>query len=85
MVKFCDLKKVFDLFGFDVNFFCVYNDIMDELFILCYWGIGMIFVNLILFLMLFILFKKKIICIFVSNIFIYKLLIFIYLIFVEIY
>lgn len=72
MAKPCDLKKALDLLGLDVNSPCAYNDIMDELSTLRYWGIGMIFVDLILFLMLSTPFKKNTICIFVSNTFIYK-------------
>uniref|UniRef100_A0A8W8KL38 Uncharacterized protein n=1 Tax=Magallana gigas TaxID=29159 RepID=A0A8W8KL38_MAGGI len=63
MAKSCDLKKALDLLGLDVNSPCAYNDIMDKLSTLCYWGIGMISVDLILFLMLSTPFKRPF-CIF---------------------
>lgn len=78
MAKPCDLKKALDLLGLDVNSPCAYNDIMDKLSTLCYWGIGMISVDLILFLMLSTPFKRPF-CIFVSNTFLYKSLTLTYL------
>nr|XP_034302994.1 uncharacterized protein LOC105320305 isoform X3 [Crassostrea gigas] len=65
MAKSCDLKKALDLLGLDVNSPCAYNDIMDKLSTLCYWGIGMISVDLILFLMLSTPFKRPF-CIFIA-------------------
>lgn len=52
IVKFCDLEKVFDLFGLDVIFFCINNDIKEKFISLCDWGIGVLVVNFIFFIMI---------------------------------
>lgn len=52
IVKFCDLEKVFDLFGLGVIFFCINNDIKEKFISLCYWGIGVLVVNFIFFIMI---------------------------------
>lgn len=77
MVKFCDLKKVFDFFGLDVKFFCVYSLIKDLFIVIIIYGVIMLVVNLILFLVIFCDKKlKKLLFIVVSIINIFNIIIF---------
>lgn len=72
MAQPCDLKKSLDLLGLDINDLCAYNDIMDKLSTLSYFGIGMVFVDFIFVLMLSTPFKRDYFCGFVSIAFKYK-------------
>lgn len=52
IVKLCDLEKVIDLFGLDVIVFCINNNIKEKFISLCDWGIGVLVVNFIFFIII---------------------------------
>lgn len=52
MVKPCDLKKALDSLGLDVTSPCAYNDIKNKSTSLRDWGIGMLVVNFIFFIII---------------------------------
>lgn len=52
IVKPCDLEKALDSLGLDVTSPCTNNDIKEKSTSLCDWGIGVLVVNFILFIMI---------------------------------
>lgn len=52
IVKPCDLEKALDSLGLDVTSPCTNNDIKEKSTSLCDWGIGVLVVNVILFIMI---------------------------------
>lgn len=52
IVKPCDLEKALDSLGLGVTSPCTNNDIKEKSTSLCHWGIGLLVVNFILFIMI---------------------------------
>lgn len=53
IVKLCYLKKVFEFFSVDNILFCKYDDIKNDLIDICNWGILLLVLSLIMFLLIF--------------------------------